>query len=101
VVYQFCRQSKYAGVVMPSHGRYVGAASRPLSEYKRKHGDRVGLNWRIPVVTGKRAVRHIVFDTNYWKSFARARLSRVLMPVAHMRLIKSSSVSARLVPEQA
>jgi phage terminase large subunit GpA-like protein len=75
VVYQFCRQSAHAGVLMPSHGRYVGASSIPFSDYKRKRGDRVGLNWRIPVVTGKRAVRHVVFDTNYWKSFAHARLA--------------------------
>jgi len=75
VVYQFCRQSSFAGVVMPSHGRYVGASSIPFSEYKRKRGDRVGLNWRIPVVTGRRAVRHVVFDTNYWKSFIQARLA--------------------------
>ncbi|MCC6319887.1 MAG: phage terminase large subunit family protein [Phycisphaerales bacterium] len=75
VVYQFCRQSPHAGVLMPSHGRYVGASSIPFSDYKRKRGDRVGLNWRIPVVTGKRAVRHVVFDTNYWKSFAHARLA--------------------------
>jgi hypothetical protein len=74
VVYQFCRQSSFAGSVMPSHGRYVGASSIPFAEYKRKRGDRVGLNWRIPVITGKRSVRHVVFDTNYWKSFAHARL---------------------------
>ena len=75
VVYQFCRQSKYAGVIMPSHGRYVGASSIPFSEYKRKRGDRVGLNWRIPRVRGRRSVRHVVFDTNYWKSFVHARLA--------------------------
>ncbi len=75
VVYQFCRQSKFAGVVLPSHGRYVGASSIPFSEYKRKRGDRVGLNWRIPVITGRRTVRHVVFDTNYWKSFIQARLA--------------------------
>lgn len=74
VVYQFCRQSSFGGIVMPSHGRYVGASSIPFAEYKRKRGDRVGLNWRIPVITGKRSVRHVVFDTNYWKSFAHARL---------------------------
>ena len=75
VVYQFCRQSAHAGVVLPSHGRYVGASSIPFSEYKRKRGDRVGHNWRIPNVTGKRAVRHVLFDTNYWKSFVQARLA--------------------------
>lgn len=75
VVYQFCRQSGHAGIVMPSHGRYVGASSIPFSDYKRKRGERVGLNWRVPLVTGKRAVRHVVYDTNYWKSFTHARLA--------------------------
>ncbi len=74
VVYQFCRQSHHAGIVMPSHGRYVGASSIPFSDYKRKRGERVRLNWRVPLVTGKRAVRHVVYDTNYWKSFTHARL---------------------------
>ena len=75
VVYQFCRQSPHSAIVMPSHGRFVGASSVPFHEYKRKHGDRVGHNWRIPNVQGKRAVRHVVFDTNYWKSFTHARLA--------------------------
>ena len=75
VVYQFCRQSKHANILIPSHGRYVGASSLPFSEYKRRRGDRVGLNWRIPAMSGKRAVRHVVFDTNYWKSFVQARLA--------------------------
>jgi phage terminase large subunit GpA-like protein len=69
VIYQFCRQSAHPGVVMPSHGRFVGASSQPFSEYRRRPGDRVGHNWRIPNVQGKRAVRHVVFDANYWKSF--------------------------------
>jgi phage terminase large subunit GpA-like protein len=75
VVYQFCRQSAHSALVLPSHGRFVGASSIPFSEYKRKLGDRLGLNWRIPNVQGRRAVRHVVFDTNYWKSFAHARLA--------------------------
>lgn len=30
VVYQFCRQSSHAGIVLPSHGRFVGASSHFL-----------------------------------------------------------------------
>src|SRR5262249_23796599 len=75
VVYQFCRQSAHAAIVMPSHGRFVGASSQPFSEYKWQPGDRVGHNWRMPNVQGKRAVRHVVYDTNYWKSFVHARLA--------------------------
>jgi len=75
VVYQFCRESQHSALLLPSHGRFVGASSIPFSEYKRKRGDRVGHNWRIPNVQGKRAVRHVVYDTNYWKSFCHSRLA--------------------------
>ncbi len=75
VVYQFCRQSAHAGVVLPSHGRFVGASSQPFAEFKRRPGDRVGFHWRVPNVQGKRSVRHLLFDTNFWKSFVHARLA--------------------------
>ena len=42
VVYQFCRQSSHAGVILPSHGRYVGASSKPMTEYRKQQGDRHG-----------------------------------------------------------
>jgi phage terminase large subunit GpA-like protein len=73
IVYQFCRQSNHATVILPTHGKYVGASSTPFSEYTRRPGDRVGLNWRIPNLHGKRAVRHAVYDTNFWKSFVQSR----------------------------
>ena len=75
VIYQFCRQSSLAGILLPSHGKYVGASSVPFSEYKRKRGDRVGLHWRIPNTIGRRQVRHTLIDTNYWKTFVHARLA--------------------------
>jgi hypothetical protein len=65
----------HASIVMPSHARFVGASSQPFSEYKRRPGERIGHNWRIPNVHGKRAVRHVVFDTNFWTSFVHARLA--------------------------
>jgi hypothetical protein len=56
----------------------VGASSLPFSEYKRKLGDRLGHNWRMPNVRGKRAVRYVLFDSNYWKSFVYARLATAM-----------------------
>ncbi|NLE59324.1 MAG: hypothetical protein GX616_13265 [Planctomycetes bacterium] len=99
VVYQFCRQSRYASVLLPSHGRYVGASSIPFSEYKRKRGDRVGLNWRIPVITGKRAVRHVVFDTNWWKSFVHARLAVSMGDPGSLSLFGRGAEQHRLLAE--
>lgn len=73
-VYQFARESIHAAVLLPSHGKYVGASSKPFSDLKKQPGERVGLNWRIPSVAGKRAARHVVYDTNWWKSFLRHRM---------------------------
>jgi phage terminase large subunit GpA-like protein len=99
VVYQFCRQSSRAGVVMPSHGRFVGASSQPFSEYKRRAGDRVGHNWRMPNVAGKRAVRHVVYDTNFWKSFVHARLAVAMGDRGCLSLFGDSPEPHRLFAE--
>ncbi len=100
VVYQFCRQSAHSALLLPSHGRFVGASSVPFSEYKRKLGDRVGLNWRIPNVQGKRAVRHVVFDTNYWKSFTHARLAVSMGDHGCLSLFGDNPSLHRLFAEQ-
>jgi hypothetical protein len=75
VVYKFCRQSSHSAVLLPSHGKFVGASSIPFSEYIKKRGDRVGHHWRIPSMINRRAIRHVLIDTNYWKSFVHARLA--------------------------
>ncbi len=99
VVYQFCRQSAHAGIVMPSHGRFVGASSQPFSDYKRRPGDRVGHNWRMPNVAGKRAVRHAVYDTNYWKTFIHARLAVPMGDRGCLSLFGSGNDVHRLLAE--
>ena len=99
VVYQFCRQSAHASIVLPSHGRFVGASSQPFSEYKRRPGDRVGHNWRMPNVKGKRAVRHVVYDTNYWKSFVHARLAVAMGDRGCLSLFGDSPDQHRLFAE--
>ena len=61
---------------MPSHGRGVTAAQVPFSDYRRKVGDQVGHNWRCPSVRGRKTPRHVLYDTNAWKSFLHARLAQ-------------------------
>ena len=99
VVYQFCRQSDHASIVMPAHGRYVGASSMPLSEYRRKAGDRTGLNWRVPVLSGRRSVRHVTFDTNYWKSFVHSRLAVPMGDPGSLSLYGHKPERHRLIAE--
>ncbi len=100
VVYQFCRQSTHSAVIIPSHGRFVGASSLPFSEYRRRPGDRVGLNWRIPNVAGKRAIRHVVYDTNWWKSFINARLQVAMGDRGCLSLFGTNAETHRMLAEQ-
>jgi hypothetical protein len=99
VVYQFCRQSIHAGIILPSHGRFVGASSQPFYEYKRRPGDRIGHNWRMPNVKGKRAVRHVIYDTNYWKSFIQSRLTVSMGDRGCLSLFGDSPETHRLFAE--
>lgn len=75
VVYNFIKESANRSKIYPSHGRFVGASSRPFGEYTIKRGDRVGLHWRIPVDSSRNGLRRVLIDTNYWKSFLYARLT--------------------------
>ena len=74
-IYEWCRRSKWANMVRPSHGRYVGAAKLPFGEWRSNKGDVCGLNWRSPVPKAPRYIRHVAFDSNWWKSFVHKRLS--------------------------
>lgn len=77
-VYFFCRRSRFGSVVIPSNGVGITAAKKPMTEYRKQEGDRLGLNWMIPNVRGKRVLRHVLYDTNYWKTFVRQRLLTAL-----------------------
>lgn len=99
VVYQFCRQSKYAGLMMPSHGRGITASMKPFSEYVRKPGERLGLNWRMPLVKGRRAVRYVLFDANFWKSFVHRRLAVAMGDAGCLSLFGREPRRHRLIAE--
>jgi hypothetical protein len=77
VVHQFCRQSAHAAVLMPSRGQGITASMKPMAEFAAGHG-RVGQHWWIPVVKGRRVLRHVEIDTNYWKTFVHERLATAM-----------------------
>jgi hypothetical protein len=78
IVLKFCRESPHAAMLLPSHGKFVGERSPPMSERKAKAGERVGLNWYIQASPSRGAVRAINYDTNWWKTFLHARLAAPL-----------------------
>ncbi len=72
-VYEWCRICPQQP--MPSHGKYLGAASPLWTDRRPESGERNGPHWRIPNLRQtKRAQPHMIYDTNFWKSFVAARL---------------------------
>lgn len=71
-VYDFCATSPYAAFLTPSHGKGVGPGERSMLQWDEKPGERLGHNWKQMLPT-KRAVRHVMFDSNYWKTFLANR----------------------------
>jgi hypothetical protein len=74
-VFSWARSTRHAARVMPSRGRYYGASSKPIHDRTKKRGDRIGPGWFIAAPGGRRAIREVVWDTNFWKSFTWARLT--------------------------
>ncbi len=75
VVHAAIRRSPSAALIMPSLGQGITAANKPISEYSRKRGDRIGYYWWIPSSRRRRLLRTVHIDTNYWKTFVHTRLA--------------------------
>lgn len=74
-VYRYCAQPEQR-IFLPSHGRGITAAKKPLNEYQQKPGDLVGDNWRVPAAPGRHGSRYAIYDSNHYKTFAHARLAQ-------------------------
>ena len=70
---QFCKGKR----VFPSHGKFVGASSKSLNDnVARKPGVTIGVHWRTDFPKNSR-VKYVLYDTNFWKTFAIERLKMV------------------------
>jgi hypothetical protein len=59
-----------------------------------------GLEWSIPSVHGKRAIRHVIYDTNWWKSFIYARLAVAIGDRGCLSLFGNNPEPHRMLAEQ-
>lgn len=66
-VYDAIRESEHRAILRPCHGEGIKATGTPMSQYKVADGETAGNHWIRK--TGKRGVRYLKVDTNYWKSF--------------------------------
>lgn len=98
-IFQFCRESEYAAMLLPSKGEGKGPTDRPFSEYKKGQGDRIGFNWMIPNVRKKRTIRYVIYDTNFWKTFVRERLLTLQGDIGSMSIFGKGEKFHRLFAE--
>lgn len=99
-VYSFCRQSPFASILLPTHGRGVKASTSPIMLWPQQAGEQVGLNWRIRRTTKKHApIRHGVYDTNFWKSFLHARLFVPMGGSGCVSLFKADPSAHRMIAD--
>jgi hypothetical protein len=99
-VYLFCRQTKHSTNIMPAHGKGYTASMVPMREHKKKIGERVGLDWKVPPTDGKRTVRWVHFDTNSWKSFVAGRLSTPMGDHGCISLFGSDAETHKCLSDQ-
>lgn len=66
-VYLFCRRSPHAAILLPTHGRFYGAKTRPMNDSPPKQGERRGWSWYSDVCP-QRKQRRAFIDVNAWKT---------------------------------
>jgi hypothetical protein len=75
-IYGFCKQEEKSHLFHPVHGRGIGAVQLPMSDWPKKLGEKKSdYNWVERQTTNvKNRGRHVIYDTNYWKSLVADRL---------------------------
>jgi hypothetical protein len=98
-VYSFCRRSKYSSILLPYFGRVIAPGQTPMGEYKKKPGERVGQDWRIPKATGT-SPRHVIADANKWKSFTADRILTQPGDAGSLNIYGSEASAHRMLADQ-
>jgi hypothetical protein len=69
------REHPMRGRISPSLGRGYDEHMTPISKFKPKTGELLGEEWYCQPLASKNALRDVIFDSNYWKTFIHRRLS--------------------------
>ncbi len=89
-VYDFCGESPHSAIITPSHGRFYGATTlKTISEYTLDPGETRGPGWLLTRGKAARKTRHLLIDTNFWKTFIHNRLTTALGDKGSLSLFKS------------
>jgi hypothetical protein len=89
-----------SSIVDISRGVGVTAAQQPMTEYKRKPGEKHGHNWYYPLLVGTREFQHVRYDANFWKT--QILLKGIAIPSpeqGNITLFGNNTTNHRLISE--
>jgi len=99
VVRSYIRSSAVGAMLWPVKGVGVKAGDCPLSDWRVKRGAKKGVEWIVFPPPKGQAVRHVMADANYWKTFTHARLSMAPGDKGGHTLYKASATHHRLLAD--
>jgi len=99
IVKQFIAESPHRARLMPNKGRGVGAKNSKISETAKKPGEEIGEEWIIPRAKGKDPLRHIIHDTNHWKSAVQKRWKSPIGEPGCLTLYNAKPHEHRMISE--
>lgn len=73
-VKRFCLTSPHAAILQASKGIGIQAGNVPMGDWPVVQGERRGHHWLLRADREARGMRHLLIDTNYWKSYVHNRL---------------------------
>jgi len=73
-VKRFCLTSPHSALLQASHGKGLTAKETPMGLWPVVQGERKGHNWVQRPDKEAKGLRHLIIDTNFWKSFVHSRL---------------------------
>jgi hypothetical protein len=76
VVHEVCRLPGmiFSGRVLPAVGKGIDATTGPMAYWKVAPGEKKGDHWVLKRSASRGGSRHVLVDTNFWKSFTADRL---------------------------
>lgn len=73
-VKRFCLTSPHSAILQAAHGKGIKAGDSPMGLWPVQQGEKRGHNWLLRPDKEAKGLRHLLIDTNYWKSFIHNRL---------------------------
>lgn len=100
VVNSFCRRGRLASMLLPSRGRGVTSPDDGLvsPRGKPKPGETRGI--RCKILPNRETGRYLLYDTNYWKTFAINRLSIPVGDPGAISLFQDRASAHKMFAEQ-